>query len=200
MPTASSQAHEVFKSRGGILRTREALEAGIHPRTLYAMRNAGQLEQVARGVYRLAELPPLSNPDLAAVGKRVPQGVICLISALAFHELTTQIPHVVHLAMPRKARTPRLAHPPLQVYWFSADAYKAGVETHNLEGTEVRIYDPEKTLADCFKYRNKIGLDVAIEALRIYRRRRGARLQRVLEYARICRVEAVIRPYLEASA
>ena len=199
MAPAKKQARSIFKTHGGTLRTREALKAGIHPRTLYAMRDAGELEQLTRGVYRLAELSPLSNPDLAMVGKRVPQGVACLISALAFHELTTQIPHVVHLALPRNARTPKLEFPPLQVYRFSADAFKAGIETHSIEGIDVRVYSAEKTLADCFKYRNKIGLDVALEALQAYRSRRGARMQRVLEFARICRIETVIRPYLEAS-
>lgn len=188
----------IFKAHGGILRTGEAIKAGIHPRTLYAMRDSGELEQLARGLYRLADMPPRSNPDLATVGKRVPQGVICLISALAFHELTTQIPHVVHLALPRNTRTPKLAYPPLQVYRFSGRAFKAGIEIHTIEGIDVRVYDIEKTLVDCFKYRNKIGMDTVLEALRAYRGRRGAKLQRVLEYARICRVESVIRPYLEA--
>jgi len=199
MAMVNRKAREIFAAHGGTLRTREALKAGIHPRTLYAMRDAGELEQLARGVYRLAELPPLSDPDLATVGKRVPQGVVCLISALAFHELTTQIPHVVHLALPRNARTPKLDYPPLQVYRFSSDAFTAGIETHDIEGVAVRVYNAEKTLADCTKYRNKIGLDVVLEALRNYRGRRGARLQRVLEYARVCRVGSVIRPYLEAS-
>ena len=199
MLSVNEQARDVFRAHGGTLRTREALKAGIHPRTLYAMRDVGELEQLARGVYRLAEMPPLSDPDLATVGKRVPQGVVCLISALAFHELTTQIPHVVHLALPRNTRTPRLDYPPLQVYRFSAKAFEAGVETHTIEGVDVRIYNAEKTLADSFKYRNKIGLDVALEALKAYCERRGARLQHVLEYARVCRVESVIRPYLEAS-
>ncbi len=200
MPSPNEQARQIFKAYGGTLRTREALAAGIHPRTLYAMRDAGELERLARGVYRLADLPPLSNPDLATVAKRVPQGVVCLISALALHELTTQIPHVVHLALPRNTRTPKLDYPPLQVYRFSDAAFKTGIEVHPIEGVDVRVYNAEKTLADCFKYRNKIGLDVALESLRAYRSRRGARLQRVLEYARVCRVESVIRPYLEASA
>jgi predicted transcriptional regulator of viral defense system len=162
------------------------------------MRDAGQLEQLSRGLYRLAELPPLSEPDLAAVAKRIPQGVLCLISALAYHELTTLIPHEVHLALPRTARLPRLRYPPLHIYRFSRGTFEAGVETHTIDNVSVRVYGPEKTLADCFKYRNKIGLDVAIEALRSYRSLRGARLQVVLEYARICRVEQVVRPYLEA--
>jgi predicted transcriptional regulator of viral defense system len=107
MTTATEQARSVFGKRGGTMSTGEALEAGIHPRTLYAMRDAGELEPLARGVYRLADLPPLKEPDLATVAKRVPQGVVCLISALAFHELTTQIPHEVHLGLPRTARTPK---------------------------------------------------------------------------------------------
>ncbi len=199
MTSATDTAKSIFKEHGGTLRTREALAAGIHPRTLYAMRDAGELDQLARGVYRLSELPPLSEPDLATVAKRIPQGVICLISALAYHELTTQIPHLVHLALPRTARHPMLAYPPLQVYRFSRAAFEAGIETHVVDSVSIRVYGPEKTLADCFKYRNKIGLDVAIEALRFYRGRRGARLQAVLEYARTCRVEKVVRPYLEAS-
>ncbi len=199
MPTSQQQARRRSAHRCGTLRTGEALAAGIHPRTLYEMRDSGELEQLARGVYRLAAMPPLSDPDLATVGKRIPQGVVCLISALAFHELTTQIPHVVHLAISRTARSPTLEFPPLQIYRFSGQAFHAGVEVHAIESVEVRIYSLEKTLADCFKYRNKIGLDIALEALRAYRDRRSANLQQVLEYARVCRVEKVIRPYLEAS-
>ena len=184
---------------GGALRASEAISAGIHPRTLYAMRDAEELEVLSRGLYRLAGLPPLREPDLATVAKCVPRGVVCLISALSFHELTTQIPHEVHLAIPRNARTPKLKFPPLQIFRFSQDAFEAGIETHTIDGVAVRIYSPEKTLADCFKFRNKIGLDVALEALRAYRRRSRPRLQAVLDYARRCRVEKVIRPYLEAS-
>lgn len=179
--------------------TGEALAAGIHPRTLYAMRDAGELEPLARGVYRLADLPPLREPDLATVAKRVPQGIVCLISALAFHELTTQIPHEVHLALPRTARTPMLEYPPLHVFRFSEQAFAVGIETHSMDGVPVRIYGPEKTLADCFKFRNKIGLDVALEALKTYRKRRRPQFQQVLEFARVCRVEKILRPYLEAS-
>jgi len=200
MITPSDRARIVFGKEGGTLRTSEALAAGIHPRTLYAMRDAGELDQLARGVFRLASLPALSEPDLATVAKRVPQGVVCLISALAFHELTTQVPHVVHLALSRSARRPVLEYPPLRIYRFSAEAFTAGIETHSLDGVTVRIYNPEKTLADCFKYRNTVGLDVALEALRAYCRRRRPKLPLVLEFARICRVERILRPYLEAVA
>ena len=200
MPDSTANARAVFKKRGGTLRTSEALAAGIHPRVLYEMRDAGELEQLARGVYRLASLPPLSDPDLATVAKRVPQGVVCLISALAFHELTTQIPHEVHVALPRTARVPVLEYPPVRIYRFSKDSFEAGIETHSLDDVSVRIYSAEKTIADCFKFCNKIGLDVALEALKTYRALRRPQLQQVLEFARICRVEKVVRPYLEASA
>lgn len=200
MADSKATARAVFEKRGGTLRTGEALAAGIHPRVLYEMRDAGELEQLARGVYRLASLPPLSDPDLATVAKRVPQGVICLISSLAFHELTTQIPHEVHLALARTAREPVLEYPPIRIYRFSKESFAAGVETHWIDDVSVRIYSAEKTLADCFKFRNKIGLDVALESLRMYRARRRPQLQQVLEFARICRVEKVVRPYLEASA
>ena len=198
MSSTNEQAVKIFKTRGGTLRTGEAIKAGIHPRTLYAMRDTGELEQLARGVYRLAELPPLSNPDLATVSKRVPQGVVCLISALSFHELTTQIPHVVHLALPRNRWEPKLEYPPIQVYRFSADTYKAGVEIHSIEGVDVHIFDAEKTLADCFKYRNKIGLDVALEALTDCRRQNKCSNDELWYYAKICRVSNVMRPYMEA--
>lgn len=198
--TALEQARKTIRKQGGSLRTKEALARGIHPRILYALLDAGDLEQMSRGLYRLASLPPLEDPDLATVASRVPNGVICLISALAIHQLTTQIPHVVHLALPRTARYPALEHPPLQVHLFSKAAFEAGIETKDYGGIPVRIYCAEKTLADCFKYRNKIGMDVVLEALRNYRTRRGANLQKVLEFARICRVEKVIRPYLEAIA
>jgi predicted transcriptional regulator of viral defense system len=195
----TEHARKVFKEHGGMLRTREALANGVHPRTLYAMRDAGELEQHARGVFRLAELPSLGEPDLVTVAKRIPQGVLCLISALAFHRLTTQVPHQIHLALPRTARHPKLDYPPIHIFRFSEKSFNTGISTHSLDGVPVRIYSPEKTLADAFKYRNKIGLDVAIEALRTYASRPKPRFQEVLNYARTCRVEKIIRPYLEAS-
>ena len=188
----------IFKKHGGILRTAQALRAGIHPGTLYAMRDSGALDAVSRGVYRLANSPPLSNPDIVTVGTRVPGGVICLISALAFYELTTQIPHEVHVALPRGAEEPRLDHPPIKTYRFTGEAFTEGVEAHELDGVSVRIYNPEKTLADCFKFRNQVGLDTVMEAVRFYRERRSIKVDNLMHYARICRVKKIIRPYLEA--
>ena len=192
------RASAIFKKHGGIMRTAQALRAGIHPGTLYAMRDSGALEVVSRGVYRLADSSPLANPDLVTVATRIPSGVICLISALAFHELTTQIPHDVHVALQRGAEEPRLDHPPIKTYRFTGKAFTEGVEIHELDGVSVRIYSPEKTLADCFKFRNKVGLDTAVESLRFYRERMSINVDDLMRYAVICRVTKVIRPYIEA--
>ena len=192
------RAEAIFRRHRGVLRTSQALKLGIHPRILYRLRDAGRLVSVTRGVYRLAELPEPSHPDLLVVARRVPQAVICLISALSFHDLTTQIPHEVHIALPRRTRYPRLDHPPLRVFLMTGAAYTEGVETHSIEGVPLRVYGPEKTVVDCFKFRNKIGIDVAVEALRLARERKHVTPRGLLRYARLCRVERVMRPYLEA--
>ena len=187
-----------FSQSGGLLRTGAALRAGIHPRTLYDMRDEGVVEELSRGLYRLADLPALSNPDLVTVALKIPAGVVCLISALAYHEITTQIPHEVHVALPRGAEPPRLKHPPLRVFWFTGRSFTEGIETHKVDGIRLRVYSPEKTLADCFKYRNKLGLDTVLEALRLYRSRKRPNVDELMKFARVCRVEKVMRPYLEA--
>jgi predicted transcriptional regulator of viral defense system len=192
------EAVDAFRKNGGILRMSEAVQAGISRRTLYDMRDEGVLEQLSRGVYRLASLPGLEAPDLVAVATRIPNGVVCLISALAFHDLTTQIPHAVDVAIARGAEKPRIDYPPVNVYWFSGDAFTSGIETHTIDGKPVRVYGAEKSIADAFKYRNKIGMEVALEALRTWRARRESNIERLLDYGRICRVERVMRPYLEA--
>jgi len=197
-PSTFDEAIAVFRRHGGVLRTSEAIRLGIHPRTLYAMRDKGMVERLSRGVYRLADLPPLGNPDLIPIAVRIPHGVLCLISALAFHEITTQIPREVHIAIPRGAKYPRLEYPPIRVYRFSEKAYSQGMEPHEVDGVTVRVYSPEKTLADCFKYRNKIGLDTALEAVSLYRERMTVKVSEILRFARVCRVETVMRPYLES--
>jgi predicted transcriptional regulator of viral defense system len=181
-----------------MLRTSQAIRLGIAPRVLYALRDGGTVIQVSRGLYRLTDLAPLSQPDLITVALRIPRGVICLISALDFHDLTTQIPHAVHVALPSDAERPRLDYPPTRLFWFSGQAYTAGVEVHDLGRIPVKIHKPEKTVADCFKYRNKIGLDVALEALRRCRANQGCDLASLQHFSRICRVERLMLPYLEA--
>lgn len=194
----TNEVRGLFRRQGGVLRMRDALRLGVHPRTLYQMREAGDLEQLSRGLYRLRGLPKLSNPDLVTVSLKIPRGVICLISALAFHHLTTQVPHQVWVALPRGAEPPRISYPPIRIFWFTEPAFSEGVETHKIDGTPVRVYGAEKTIADCFKYRNKIGLDVALEALKLYRQRRRIKTDELLRFAAVCRVQRVIRPYLEA--
>jgi len=200
MPTQKQieNIKKTFGRHGGVLRTAQAIREGIQPRVLYALRDSGFIEKLSRGCYRLAELGPMTNPDLAVVAKAAPKGVICLISSLSFHEITTQIPHAVHLALPAHTHAPKLDYPPIQPYCFSGEAYAAGIETHEIDGVAVRIYNPAKTVADCFKYRNKIGLDVAIEALKLCRQRKRTTGQDFLTYAKVCRVENVMAPYLEA--
>ncbi len=131
---------------------------------------------------------------------KVPKGVICLVSALSFHHLTTQIPHQVYMALPIEAEKPRLEYPPSRFFWLSPKVYSAGIEIHNLGDIQVKIYSAEKTIADCFKFRNKIGMDVALEALREYRKREGFNIGTLLHYSRVDRIEGVIKPYLEAVA
>ena len=192
------KAKKTFRSSGGVLRMNEALQAGIHRRMLYSMLKAGLIEQLTRGLYRLTDLPPLGNPDLVSVSLKIPNGVICLISALAYHEITTQVPHEVYVALERGTEPPRLAHPPIRIFWFSGQAFTLGIQTHKIDGVPVRIYSPEKTIADCLKYRNKIGLDTAIEALKLYRKKKRFKANDLMQIARACRVEKVMRPYLEA--
>lgn len=191
--------YAVFRKHSGILRMSQALEHGVSRRALYSMRDEGIVEQLSRGVYRLAELPGLESPDLVAIATRIPRGVICLISALSFHDLTTHIPHTVDVAIPRKDRAPQIDYPPVQIYKFSGKAFTAGIEVHPSDGVEIRIYSPEKSIADAFKYRNKLGLDLALEALRNWQGKKNRSIEKLLEQARNCRVERIMRPYLEAT-
>ena len=189
----------IFRKHGGQLRMSEAIAHGITRYMLYSLRDKGIIEQVSRGFYRLVELPPISNPDLVTVSLRFPNAVICLISALSYHNVTTQIPHVVSVAVPRDSRIPSLDYPPVQAHRFSNNAYNSGIENHSIDGVPVKIYTPEKTLVDCFKFRNKIGMDVVIEALKLYRSRQQFNLEKLLTYAEVCRVKNIMTPYLEAT-
>ena len=201
MPVAAgiAKARQVFTAHGGMLRTSRALRLGIHPRTLYALRDAGEIERVGRGIYRLSTAPPLSSPDLVPIAIRMPRTVVCLISALAHHGLTTQIPHAIDIALPSHAKVPKVDGVPLRVFWYPESSFRAGVEVVAIDDVPVRIYSPEKTIADCFKYRNKIGLDVAIEALRAYRERTPKPNRAALtRFGQINRVQKIMRPYLEA--
>ena len=195
---AASRALDQIVSIGGLVRTKQARELGIQSRVLKQLVQENKLEQISRGLYRIPDKHPISNPDLFTVAARIPNGVICLVSALSFHDITTQIPNKVFIALDRMTETPRLDYPPLSIHRFSGKAYSEGVEIHTVDGIDVKVYSAEKTLADCFKFRNKIGMDVAIEALKFYRSRKKIKMKDVYHFARICRVENIMRPYLEA--
>jgi predicted transcriptional regulator of viral defense system len=172
--------------------------AGFHSQTLTRLVEAGKLERVARGRYRLPNAPTTEHHGLALVAATVPKGVICLLSALSFHRIGTQLPHEVWIALDRRDRRPALEYPRLRVMRFGGEALTAGIETHRVEDESVRVYSVAKTIADAFKYRNKIGLEVALESLREGWRARRFTMDEIQHHARICRVSRVIQPYLEA--
>ncbi len=199
MDTARAKAIDIIRQQGGIIRTREALHQGIHRRTLYGLRDEGALIATARGLYQLAEMESFPTEiDLVNMAKLTPHGVICLISALSFHGLTTQIPHEIWLAVERKARKPKVTYPPVRAIFFPGHCFREGIETHRIMEQEVRIYNAPKTVIDCFRWRNTVGLDVALEAARSYLKQRVASPSRLMEYAKLCKVERLVTPYLEA--
>jgi predicted transcriptional regulator of viral defense system len=198
MKSALERAKDIFQQHGSLLKTSEAIKAGVHPSTLYAMRDSGVIEQVGRGLFRMASLPPMEEPDLAVVAKKCPVGVVCLISALAVHQLTTRIPHTIQIAVPPGTRSPVKSYPPIEVFRYSLETLSLGVEERLIDGVRVKIFVPEKTIADAFKFRNKIGLDAAVESLRSYAKRKNRRLDLVGDFAKACRVQNIIQPYLEA--
>ncbi len=201
-PSANSPAIKsalaIINQNNGMIRMADAVRAGIHRNTLQKMIESEILIRESRGLYRLADRPPLGNPDLLTVSAKVPKGVICLISALSIHELTTQIPHEVYVAISRNASPPRIDYPPVRSFRFSGKAFTAGVEQMNFDGFDVPVYGREKTIADCFKYRNQIGMDTVIEAIKFYKSQPKRNITALMEYASVCRVGTKIRPYLES--
>jgi predicted transcriptional regulator of viral defense system len=199
MPSATDRERTLKLARGGRgVTPGELAERGIHRQILTRLVAQGQIERVARGVYRLPEQPITENHALALAAAAVPQGVICLLSALRYHEIGTQNPFEVWMAIHRRAWRPTPAYPRLRIFRHTGEALSAGIETHLIEGWPVKIYGPAKTVADCFKYRNKIGLDVALEALREGWRLRRFTMDELDRFAKVCRVQRVMLPYLEA--
>jgi predicted transcriptional regulator of viral defense system len=191
-------AQDLFRKNHGVLKTKQVLDAGIHPRTLYNLRDSGVIEPIARGLFRLKEASPLESPDFFTIASKIPKGVICLVSALAFHELTTQIPREISIALTKGAEEPRIEYPPVKFYRISEPAFSEGIEIHKKDRVALRVYSREKTLADCFKFRRKIGMDVCIEALKEWRGRKGADTKKLMRFAKMCRVDRIIGPYIEA--
>lgn len=182
---------------GGVIRARDLEPYNIPRAYLARLCEAGKLQRLGRGLYMLSNRSITTNHSLAEAAKRVPHGVICLLSALRFHGVTTQAPFEIWMAIDNKARTPSTQETPLRIVRFSGEALRAGVETHTIDGVPTQVYGIAKTVADCFKYRNKIGLDVAVEALQECWRARKCNMDALWRYAGICRVTTVMRPYLE---
>ncbi len=198
--TVNSVGHILaLVKKAGVIRSRDLERAGVSRTQIRRLRERGVIERVGRGLYRNAGAAIDERNDLAEAARLVPGGIVCLLSALRFHGLTTQNPFEVWLAIDRKAWRPRPGHPPLRLIYLSGAALSEGVEEHDVQGVRVRVFSAAKTVADCFKFRNKIGTDVAVEALRDYRRVHPKGLEVVWRFAEIDRVRRVIRPYLEAT-
>ncbi|MFH1282427.1 MAG: transcriptional regulator [bacterium] len=186
-----------IKQRGGVAHTSEMLNSGFHIDTIKCLEKTGTVTKIAQGLYQLAGYFPSTHPDLVAASLQAPKGTICLISALHFHEATTEIPHKVELAIPKGARAPKINYPPTQFYWFSQQAWESGAENHAIEKHSIKVYCLAKTIADCFKFRNRIGIDIAREALKIGTSEKKIKPQEIMHYARICRVHTIIQPLIE---
>ena len=184
--------------KNGLIRARELSALGIPRHCLSSLVETGELQRVSRGVYASSSSNPTIRRTLAEAARRVPRGVVCLLSALRFHDLTTQLPSRVWLAIDTKAWRPKEDVLPLQIVHFSGQALTEGVKTHTIENVKVRVYSAAKTVADCFKYRNKIGIDVALEALRDSQKKNKCTMDEIWHFARICRVAKIMQPYLEA--
>jgi predicted transcriptional regulator of viral defense system len=186
--------------RNGWLRASDLADAGVPRVMLTRMAASGLLERAARGLYRLPDSGSSEHEGLVTVASKVPQAVVCLLSALQFHGLTTQLPWQVWFAMPRGSHVPRLEYPPIRMVQFTGEAYTQGIETHERDGVKLHVYSVAKTVADCFKHRNKIGMDVALEALKDARAQGRASFDDLWRCAKVCRVSNVMRPYMEAVA
>lgn len=181
-----------------VIRPKDLTDRGLPKDYLYMLAQEGVIERTGRGLYQWPDKDLGRHQSLAAISKLAPKGVVTLLSALNFHDMTTQNPHQIWLAIDRKSWRPEIAYPPVRFVTMSAETLRAGVETHSIDGVPVNVFSPAKTVVDCFKYRNKVGLDVALEALREGWRARKFTLDELLRYAEICRVKKVMQPYLES--
>lgn len=198
MQTKSQNLMRFIQENGGVARFSAIIKAGFHPDSLAALEKNGQIEKISRGLYRLADYTPGDHSDLVMVSLLAPRGVVCLISALAFHEVTNEIPKVIEIAIPRHSHANIIVYPPVKFYRFAPQVWKAGIEVHQIDGHPVQVYSLAKTLADCFKFRNKIGANVARDALKAAITEKRSQPFEIMKYAKICRVDGIIKPILEA--
>ncbi|MEO7164781.1 MAG: type IV toxin-antitoxin system AbiEi family antitoxin domain-containing protein [Bdellovibrionia bacterium] len=191
-------AEELFRKRGGILRASEAFEEGIYPRDLYALRDDGVIKKVARGLFRLKALPLLQSPELLTVAAKIPRGVLCMTSALFFHGVIENAPFEIHVALKKGSEKPRIAEIPIKFCWISEPIFSEGIEIRSVENIDLRVYSVEKALVDCFKFRRYVGMTTCLAALQTWSKLPDKKVKHLLAFAKSCRVETIIRPYLEA--
>ena len=197
MGSKEAELIQFLKQKGGMASFSELVKAGFNKALIKVSLANENIKRLDRGLYSLSEGMSSSNPDLVAISIKVPKGIVCLLSALAFHEATNEIPRYVDVAIPRGTHESRIKYPPVKFYRFSPNTWKAGVEKHEIEGYEIKIYSLAKTIVDCFKFRNRIGINVAREALKIAVAEKHVKPKDIMKYAKICRVDKIIKPILE---
>ena len=188
---------EFIKKNGGIAKYKDLINAGFYKAIINAALDSKRIERIGRGVYSLAEIPDIAHPDLVTISVLIPNGVICLITALSFYEVTDEIPHYTDVAIAAASRAKDVPNFPVRYYRFSQKTWEAGIEEHDIEGHKVKIYSLAKTLADCFKFRNQIGIDVARSALKTALEQKKVSHRDIMKYASICRVTKIMKPILE---
>lgn len=188
---------EFIRKKGGFANTSDLINAGFYKALIGEALDSGRIERLSRGVYSLVEIPDMQYPDLVAVSVLIPRGVICLISALSFHEITDEIPHYIDVAIPTQSRAKEIKNIPVRYYRFSKKTWKSGIEEHDIDGHKIRVYSLAKTIADCFRFRNQIGMDVARSALKNTLEQKKASHREIMKYAAVGRVTRIIKPILE---
>lgn len=197
METKQSQLIEFIRKNGGFVKYQDLIKSGFYKVIIREALKSGQIERISRGVYSLAEIPDISHPDLVTASVIIPKGVVCLITALSFHEATDEIPHYTDIAIPAQTWEKEIQNFPIRYYHFSQESWEAGIEEHNIDGYNVRVYNLAKTIVDCFKFRNQIGINVARSALKNTFEEKKVSHQEIMKYASICRVTNIIKPILE---
>ncbi len=195
--TIPAPVKEFFRSKGGIVRRGELLPALMTARMLQKYMERGIIQRWGRGIYRLREENLQDVPEMLMVVRKYPAAVICLVSALSFHDMTTQIPHAVDIAIPYQGNVPKSSYPLIRTFRFRDAIYEAGIETHDMQGVPLKVYNREKTLVDVFRFRNRVGMDVFLEALKMYANSHTVNLPLIHEYAALRGVTRTIMPYLE---
>jgi len=197
MQKKKQELMKFFKINGGVVRFSAILKAGFHPDSLNILEREEKVEKVSRGLYKLRNYDIGVHPDLVMASLQAPRGIVCLLSALYFHEATIEIPKYVDMAIPYGTHAYRIQYPPVKFYRFDSKTWQAGVEVHEIKGCKIKVYSLAKTIADCFKFRNRIGINVVRESLKAAMTEKDIEPKEIMEYAKICRVDSIVKPILE---